>query len=73
MKELIKIDNLMKSFHNNEVLKGVDLTIYEGEVISIIGESGSGKSTLLRCINRLEEYNDGTIKTMILRVSILMN
>ncbi|EEP89510.1 Purine catabolism protein PucG [Yersinia kristensenii ATCC 33638] len=44
------------------MLKGVDLDIEMGEVISIIGRSGSGKSTLLRCINGLEEYQDGSIK-----------
>lgn len=61
MKEIIRINNITKSFQNNQVLKGIDLTIYEGEVVSIIGESGSGKSTLLRCINRLETFDTGTI------------
>ncbi|MFA6771813.1 MAG: amino acid ABC transporter ATP-binding protein, partial [Dehalococcoidales bacterium] len=48
-------------FGHVEALKGVDLTVMEGEVIVIIGPSGSGKSTLLRCINRLEEYEKGSI------------
>lgn len=61
MNEIIKIKNVQKNFSNNQVLKGIDLEIYEGEVVSIIGESGSGKSTLLRCINRLEEYDVGYI------------
>src|SRR5690554_4039062 len=61
MVPIIKIENLKKSFNNNHVLKGVDLDIYEGKVITIIGESGSGKSTLLRCINLLETYDDGNI------------
>lgn len=60
-KEIIRIDGLVKSFNNNHVLRGVDLNIYEGEVITIIGESGSGKSTLLRCINLLETYSKGNI------------
>ena len=45
----------------NAVLKGIDLNISKGEVVTIIGSSGSGKSTLLRCINLLEKPNDGTI------------
>lgn len=61
MKEIIRINNITKSFHNNQVLKGIDLSIYEGEVVSIIGESGSGKSTLLRCINLLETFDSGDI------------
>ena len=48
------IQNLKKSFGDNEVLKDINLSISEGEVVCIIGPSGSGKSTLLRCINRLE-------------------
>lgn len=58
---LLEIRNLKKSFGNNEVLKGIDFKVNEGEVITIIGSSGSGKSTLLRCINLLEEPNSGEI------------
>lgn len=58
---LLEIKNLKKSFGNNEVLKGVDFSVNEGEVITIIGSSGSGKSTLLRCINFLEEPDSGEI------------
>jgi len=50
----LKVRNVQKSFGSNSVLKGVDLTANEGDVISVIGSSGSGKSTLLRCINFLE-------------------
>lgn len=60
-KELIKITNLEKSFGDIHVLKGVNLTIKEKEVVVIIGPSGSGKSTLLRCINFLEEHTGGSI------------
>lgn len=60
-KEIIKISNLKKSFGKLDVLRGVDLTIAEGEVVVILGASGGGKSTLLRCINRLEEPTSGTI------------
>jgi ABC-type polar amino acid transport system ATPase subunit len=60
-KVILKISNLHKYFGELEVLKGIDLEVYEGEVISIIGGSGSGKSTLLRCINGLERKNKGDI------------
>ena len=58
---LIKVDNLEKKFGDLEVLKGVDLEIYKGDVIVIIGASGSGKSTFLRCLNLLEEPTGGKI------------
>ncbi|MDK2780574.1 MAG: glutamine transport system ATP-binding protein [Trichococcus sp.] len=57
----INVTNLKKSFGSNEVLKGIDLKIAEGEVVCIIGPSGSGKSTLLRCLNKLEEVTDGHV------------
>jgi ABC-type polar amino acid transport system ATPase subunit len=60
-KLMIRVENLYKSFDNLEVLKGIDLDVHEGEVISLIGASGSGKSTLLRCINFLEKKNKGNI------------
>lgn len=60
-KIILKINNLHKKFGDLEVLKGIDLEVREGEVISIIGGSGSGKSTLLRCINGLEKRNKGEI------------
>ena len=59
---LITINQMQKYYGDNHVLKGVDLDIDMGEVISIIGRSGSGKSTLLRCINGLEGYQEGSIK-----------
>ncbi len=61
MEEIIKIENLTKSFGSLEVLKGINMSISKGEVVSIIGASGSGKSTLLRCINLLEEPDSGHI------------
>ncbi|MEG0327689.1 MAG: amino acid ABC transporter ATP-binding protein [Erysipelothrix sp.] len=57
----IKIQNITKQFGNLEVLKGINLSVNQGDVISIIGSSGSGKSTLLRCINRLETFDGGDI------------
>ena len=60
-KEMIKITNLHKSFGNLHVLRGVNLTIAEQEVLVIIGPSGCGKSTLLRCMNFLEEPTGGTV------------
>lgn len=59
--EILKIENLEKTFGNNEVLKGISLDVNKGDVISIIGASGSGKSTFLRCINQLEEPTGGHI------------
>jgi polar amino acid transport system ATP-binding protein len=58
---LIAIDNVKKSFGDNQVLKGIRLAVDPGEVIAIIGKSGSGKSTLLRCINGLESIDEGSI------------
>jgi arginine/ornithine transport system ATP-binding protein len=57
----LQVENIHKRFASNEVLKGVSLTAHAGDVISIIGSSGSGKSTFLRCINLLEQPNQGTI------------
>ncbi|MDD3122729.1 MAG: amino acid ABC transporter ATP-binding protein [Candidatus Izemoplasmatales bacterium] len=61
MEPVIKIRDLKKSFSNVEVLKGINLDIYDSEVLCIIGSSGSGKSTLLRCLNLLEEPTSGEI------------
>lgn len=61
MKELIRIENLSKSFGSLEVLKNINFSIKEGEVVSCIRSSGSGKSTLLRCINVLETHDTGKI------------
>ncbi len=55
------IKQLKKNYQNNEVLKGIDLTVDQGQIISIIGSSGSGKSTLLRCLNRLESFHEGDV------------
>jgi polar amino acid transport system ATP-binding protein len=59
--EALRVDGLHKSFGDLEVLRGIDLTVAEHEVVCLIGASGSGKSTLLRCINLLEEINAGRI------------
>jgi len=61
-KTILEISGLRKTYGPVEVLKGVDFTVAEGEVISIIGSSGSGKTTMLRCINMLEEFQGGTIR-----------
>ena len=55
----LEIKNIFKSFDNTEVLKGVNLSLEKGNVLSIIGSSGSGKTTLLRCINFLETPDNG--------------
>ena len=57
----VHVKDLKKSFGHNEVLKGITVDIYEGEVVCVIGPSGSGKSTFLRCLNRLENATAGEI------------
>ncbi len=57
----IQVRDLHKSFGDNEVLRGIDLEIGQGEVVCVIGPSGSGKSTLLRCVNLLEEPTKGQV------------
>jgi polar amino acid transport system ATP-binding protein len=59
--ETLVVEQLSKSFGRHEVLRGIDLTVAEHEVVALIGASGSGKSTLLRCINLLEPVNAGRI------------
>jgi len=59
--DMIKIENLKKSYNNNYALKDVSLEVATGEVVTIIGKSGAGKSTLLRCINRLVSPDSGTV------------
>lgn len=58
---LLSVSGLSKSFGDNEVLRGVDLTVRRGEVLAIIGASGSGKTTLLRCLNGLETADAGVV------------
>lgn len=61
MSELMKIENLHKSFDKNQVLSGIDTTIQKGEVVVVIGPSGSGKSTFLHCLNLLEIPTEGAV------------
>lgn len=61
MEEIIKVENLKKSYGNTTVLKDISFSVHRGNVLSVIGPSGSGKSTMLRCISQLETVNDGTI------------
>jgi len=58
---LVHAVNVSKSFHHNEVLKGIDLDVNRGQVVCLLGPSGSGKTTFLRCINQLETINGGRI------------
>ena len=59
---MLKVSGLKKRFGDNQVLKDVDLELYEGEVVVIVGPSGGGKTTLLRSINGLETCEEGTIE-----------
>jgi polar amino acid transport system ATP-binding protein len=58
---LVHAVNVTKSFHGNQVLKGIDMDVHAGEVVCLLGPSGSGKTTFLRCINQLESIDGGRI------------
>jgi polar amino acid transport system ATP-binding protein len=58
---LVRAVNVLKSFHGNQVLKGIDMDVHRGEVVCLLGPSGSGKTTFLRCINQLETIDGGRI------------
>jgi len=58
----LRIENLKKSYGAVPVLKGIDLSVEQGDVVAVIGRSGSGKSTMLRCINGLESFESGSIE-----------
>ena len=64
MDPIINVSHLNKKFGDLEVLTDISFPVEEGEVVCIIGPSGSGKSTLLRCLNRLEEFQGGTIEVL---------
>ena len=59
---LLEVENIKKNFGKTEVLKGISFSLAEGEVLAIIGSSGSGKTTLLRCLNFLEQADEGVIR-----------
>jgi len=59
---LLEVKNIKKNFGKTEVLKGIDFSLEEGQVLAIIGSSGSGKTTLLRCLNFLEQADEGIIR-----------
>jgi polar amino acid transport system ATP-binding protein len=58
---LVELKDVVKNYGQNQVLKGVSLTVEKGEIIAIIGRSGSGKSTMLRCVNGLEPIQGGSV------------
>lgn len=60
-KSMLEIKNIKKSFDGQEILKGLDINVERGDVVTILGPSGSGKTTLLRCINFLEKPDEGTM------------
>ena len=61
MTTVLRFENIHKSFGETTVLSGISLDVAHGEVVALIGASGSGKSTLLRCVNLLEQIDDGQI------------
>lgn len=63
-KKMVEVSHLKKCFGDLEVLKDINFSVAEGEVVCLIGPSGSGKSTTLRCLNQLEEKQGGTIRIM---------
>ncbi|MBE6038231.1 MAG: amino acid ABC transporter ATP-binding protein [Anaerofustis stercorihominis] len=60
--DVLRADNIRKTFGDTEVLRGISLRVKKGEVLAVIGPSGSGKSTLLRCITQLEKVDEGSIE-----------
>ncbi len=58
---MLKVENIKKSFGDNQVLQGVDIEVNKGDIVVILGPSGSGKTTLLRCLNFLEKADQGTM------------
>lgn len=61
MTPVLEVSGLVKTYGDRVVLRGIDLTVDEHEVVTLIGASGSGKSTLLRCVDLLEDIDDGRI------------
>lgn len=59
---VIKINNIKKAFHHQEILKGINLTVNKGDVMVLLGPSGSGKTTFLRCLNYLEQADEGELE-----------
>src|SRR3984885_4210209 len=58
---MLAMSGIVKCFGANAVLRGVSLTVARGQTVVVIGPSGSGKTTLLRCVNMLEDYQEGTV------------
>ena len=63
-RSVVEVAGLRKNFGTHEVLRGIDLSVHRGEVVTIIGPSGSGKSTLLRCLNLLEIPTSGSLHVL---------
>ncbi|MFC6706849.1 amino acid ABC transporter ATP-binding protein [Flexivirga alba] len=61
---VVTVRGLHKHFKQHEVLKGIDLDVFQNQVVCVLGPSGSGKSTLLRCLNGLEEFDGGTVSVL---------
>lgn len=61
---MLSVKNLRVSFNDNEVIKGIDLTVNKGEIVTFIGPSGTGKTTFLRCLNYLEKPDEGEVRLL---------
>ena len=61
MEEILRVENLSKKYEDVDVLDGISLSVKKGEVVVIVGPSGCGKSTFLRCLNGLEDIQDGSV------------
>ena len=66
---MVEVKNLSKSYGKNEVLRGINFNINDGEIFALVGHSGAGKSTLLRCLNGLENYQKGSVKINDIEIS----
>lgn len=61
MKQVLNLKNAFKTYGKTQVLKNINLELYEGEVISLLGDNGAGKSTLIKCLSGLEKFDNAEL------------